>query len=140
MPAKLAAKVELLIVHSVCCTASFTQAAGLAALTGPQHDIEEMKRSYQERRDFIVDALNEISGIKCPVPDGAFYVFPDISSFGMTSKAFADLLLNKAGVAVLPGTDFGAHGEGKIRLSYVSDMQVLQEGMKRIARAVEGLQ
>jgi aspartate/methionine/tyrosine aminotransferase len=58
----------------------------------------------------------------------------------MTSKAFADLLLNKAGIAVLPGTDFGAHGEGKIRLSYVSDMQVLQEGMKRIARAVEGLQ
>ena len=139
MPAKLAAKVELLMVHSVGCTAAFTQEAGLAALNGSQADVETMRQAYRQRRDFIVDALNNISGIKRPVPECAFYVFPDISSFGVSSKAFVDMLLNDAGVAVLPGTDFGAHGEGKIRLTYVGEMMILQEGVRRIARALEGL-
>lgn len=136
MPTQLARKVELLIVHSVGCTATFTQAAGVAALEGPQDGVNEMVTEYQKRRDFVVGALNDIPGVECPVPAGAFYAFPDVSRFGMKSKEVADLLLEEGGVAVLPGTDFGDNGEGKIRLSYVGDMEVLEEGMKRIAETL----
>ena len=136
MPVPLARKVELLIVHSVGCTATFTQAAGVAALEGPQDSVDAMREEYQQRRDFVVGALNDIPGVTCPVPAGAFYAFPDVSAFGMSSKEVADLLLEEGGVAVLPGTDFGANGEGKIRLSYVGDMTVLEEGMKRISETL----
>ena len=138
-PEALARKIELLVVHSVGCTATFTQEAGVAALEGPQDGVGKMLEAYRERRDFVVDALNAIEGVECPVPAGAFYAFPDVSSFGMSSKALADLLLEEGGVAVLPGTDFGENGEGKIRISYVGDMATLEEGMKRIADTLETL-
>ena len=93
------------------------QAAGVAALEGPQDGVDEMVTEYQKRRDFVVGALNDIPGVECPVPAGAFYAFPDVSRFGKSSKEVADLLLEEGGVAVLPGTDFRDNGEGKIRLS-----------------------
>ena len=133
MPPALARRVELLVVHSVGCTATFTQEAGLAALVGPQEGVDAMVEEYRRRRDFVVGALNDIPGVSCPVPEGAFYAFPDVSSFGLSSKVVADRLLSEGGVAVLPGTDFGANGEGKIRLSYVGDMETLEEGVRRIA-------
>ena len=133
MPPALARRVELLVVHSVGCTATFTQEAGLAALVGPQEGVDAMVEEYRRRRDFVVGALNDIPGVSCPVPEGAFYAFPDVSSFGLSSKEVADRLLSEGGVAVLPGTDFGANGEGKIRLSYVEDMETLEEGVRRIA-------
>ena len=133
MPPALARRVELLVVHSVGCTATFTQEAGLAALVGPQEGVDAMVEEYRRRRDFVVGALNDIPGVSCPVPEGAFYAFPDVSSFGLSSKEVADRLLSEGGVAVLPGTDFGANGEGKIRLSYVGDMETLEEGVRRIA-------
>lgn len=136
MPAALARRVELLVVHSVGCTATFTQEAGLAALVGPQEGVDAMVEEYRRRRDFVVGALNDIPGVSCPVPEGAFYAFPDVSSFGLSSKEVADRLLREGGVAVLPGTDFGANGEGKIRLSYVGDMETLEEGVRRIAAAL----
>ena len=139
MPAHLARKVELLAVHSYGCVAAFTQEAGVAALTGPQDDHAEMLAEYRRRRDFVVAALNKIEGVKCPVPQGAFYAFPDVSAFGKTSAEIADGLLRDAGVAVLPGTDFGANGEGKIRLSYVGEMATLEEGMLRIKAYFDGL-
>lgn len=139
MPAHLARKVELLAVHSYGCVAAFTQEAGVAALTGPQDDHAEMLAEYRRRRDFVVAALNKIEGVKCPVPQGAFYAFPDVSAFGKTSAEIADGLLRDAGVAVLPGTDFGANGEGKIRLSYVGEMATLEEGMRRIKAYFDGL-
>jgi aspartate/methionine/tyrosine aminotransferase len=139
MPAHLARKVELLAVHSYGCVAAFTQEAGVAALTGPQDDHAEMLVEYRRRRDFVVAALNEIEGVKCPVPQGAFYAFPDVGAFGKTSAEIADGLLRDAGVAVLPGTDFGANGEGKIRLSYVGEMATLEEGMRRIKAYFDGL-
>ena len=139
MPAHLARKVELLAVHSYGCVAAFTQEAGVAALTGPQDDHAEMLAEYRRRRDFVVAALNEIEGVKCPVPQGAFYAFPDVGAFGKTSAEIADGLLRDAGVAVLPGTDFGANGEGKIRLSYVGEMATLEEGMRRIKAYFDGL-
>lgn len=136
MPEALAARTELLAVHSYGCVATFTQEAGVAALEGPQDQVDEMVAEYKKRRDFVVSALNAIDGVECPIPAGAFYAFPDVSSFGMTSKQIANLLLNEGGVAVLPGTDFGANGEGKIRLSYVGDMDTLKEGCARIAKVL----
>jgi putative lipoic acid-binding regulatory protein len=136
MPEALAARTELLAVHSYGCVATFTQEAGVAALEGPQDQVDEMAAEYKRRRDFVVSALNAIDGVECPKPAGAFYAFPDVSSFGMTSKQIADLLLNDGGVAVLPGTDFGANGEGKIRLSYVGDMDTLKEGCARISKVL----
>ena len=132
MPAPLARKVELLAVHSYGCVAAFTQEAGVAALVGPQDARDAMVAEYRRRRDFVVAALDAIEGVSCPTPEGAFYAFPDVSSFGMTSREIADGLLYDAGVAVLPGTDFGANGEGKIRLSYVGEMATLEEGARRI--------
>ena len=93
---------------------------------------DAMVAEYRRRRDFVVAALDAIEGVSCPTPEGAFYAFPDVSSFGMTSREIADGLLYDAGVAVLPGTDFGANGEGKIRLSYVGEMATLEEGARRI--------
>jgi len=140
MPAWLAKRVELLLVHSVGCTATFTQAAGVAALTGPQSSVEQMVEDYREKRDFVVRAMNDIPGVSCAVPQGAFYAFPDISGLGRSCQEVADYLLEEGGVAVLPGTDFGANGEGHIRISYVCDMDTLQEGCQRIARALQKLQ
>lgn len=140
MPEHLARKVELLAVHSYGCVAAFTQEAGVAALVGPQDDRVTMVAEYRRRRDFVVAALNTIDGVECPVPEGAFYAFPDVSAFGRSSREIADGLLYDAGVAVLPGTDFGANGEGKIRLSYVGDTATLEEGVRRIKAYFDGLE
>ena len=90
---------ELLMVNSVSCTCSFTQMGALEALTGSQDSVDRMREEFRKRRDWLVEALNNIDGIKCRLPRGAFYAFPDISSFGLTSKEFADRLLNEEGVA-----------------------------------------
>jgi|MDSY01.2.fsa_nt_gb aspartate/methionine/tyrosine aminotransferase len=142
MPRHIARKVELLAVHSYGCVASFTQEAGVAALTGPQNEVEEIKNEYKLRRDYVVGELNSIPGVHCPKPEGAFYVFPDVSSYGKTSQEISDDLLTQetGGVAVLPGTDFGKNGEGKIRISYVGEMETLKEGMGRIKKYFEQLE
>ncbi len=140
MPEHLARKVELLAVHSYGCVAAFTQEAGIAALVGPQDDCVTMVAEYRRRRDFVVKALNAIDGVECPVPEGAFYAFPDVSAFGKSAQQIADGLLYDAGVAVLPGTDFGENGEGKIRLSYVGDAATLEEGVRRIKAYFDGLE
>jgi aspartate/methionine/tyrosine aminotransferase len=140
MPEHLARKVELLAVHSYGCVAAFTQEAGIAALVGPQDDCVKMVAEYRRRRDFVVKALNAIDGVECPVPNGAFYAFPDVSAFGKSAQEIADGLLYDAGVAVLPGTDFGENGEGKIRLSYVGDAATLEEGVRRIKAYFDGLE
>ena len=139
-PPKIAERVKLLTVHSVGCVAAFTQAAGVEALTGPQDSVQIMRDEYRERRDFLVDALNAIPGVQCPKPAGAFYVFPDVSSFGLSSREVASILLNDAHVALLPGTDFGDNGEGKIRLSYVGGgVDELRDAVNRIERALRAL-
>ena len=138
-PAALAERMELLNVHNYGCTATFTQAAGLAALEGPQDSLEEMRAEYERRRDFVVGALNAMEGVHCPEPAGAFYAFPDTSALGMKSADLASLLLQEGGVALLPGTDFGAQGEGKLRLSYVSSMAELEEGLTRMEKVLRGL-
>jgi aspartate aminotransferase len=133
MPAQLAEKIDLLLTHSIGCTATFTQVAGLAALLGDQTLAEARVMEYQHRRDRLVAGLNAIPGISCRTPQGAFYAFPNIRGTGLSSRALADLLLDQAGVAVLSGTDFGQFGEGYLRLCYANSMENIDLALERIA-------
>ena len=132
MPKELAAQVDLLLTHSIGSTAHFTQFAGLEALTGPQEMVNVMVSEYRCRRDAIVDGLNAIPGFLCQKPQGAFYVFPNITGTGMGSTELANLILEKAGVALLPGNSFGQYGEGYLRLSYANSIQNIEKGLERI--------
>jgi len=136
MPEALAERVDLLLMHSVGCTAHFTQVAGIEALTGPQERVAEMVAAYKSRRDVLVAGLNAIPGVSCRTPQGAFYAFPNFSSFGRTSKWWAEYLLESAGVAVLPGTDFGAYGEGYLRICFARSMDEIRDAVVSIAEAV----
>lgn len=132
MPVWLANAVNMLTVNSNSCTASFTQRAGLAALTGPQDEVVAMVAEFRRRRDAIVSGLNEIPGFTCSIPSGAFYAFPNVTSTGMASQALADLILNEAGVACLDGRSFGKYGDGFLRFSYANSLTNILEAMDRI--------
>jgi len=134
MPLWLADAVNKLTVNSNSCTASFTQRAGLAAITGPQDAVTAMVAEFHRRRDAMVKGLNEIPGFRCSVPAGAFYAFPNITGTRMTSKDLANFLLNEAGVASLWGTAFGAHGEGYLRFSYANSLSNILEAIERIRK------
>lgn len=134
MPKWMADAVNMLMVNSNSCTASFTQRAGLAAITGPQEDATKMVREFQTRRDLFVRELNTIPGVRCQVPEGAFYAFPNIAGTGWKSKALADALLEKGGVACLSGTSFGAYGEGYLRFSIANSLDNLNEAAARMRR------
>jgi len=129
MPKWLADAVNLLMVNSNSCTASFTQRAGMAALEGPQDAVDTMVAEFRRRRDAIVAGLNRLPGFSCTVPSGAFYAFPNVSKTGMSSRELADLLLYEAGVACLSGTAFGAYGEGYLRLSYANSLENIAEAL-----------
>ena len=139
MPQPLAEKLELLITHSTGCTATFTQFAGVQAILGPQDDAEAMRAEFCRRRDVMVDGLDRIPGISCPLPRGAFYAFPNVQDLGMPSAELADLLLDEAGVAVLPGTSFGKNGEGYLRLSYANSMENIRMALERMQQALTEL-
>ena len=136
MPEALAERVELLLTHSIGCTATFTQYAGIEAVLGPQDQVDAMVAEYKRRRDFFVAGLNAIQGIKCRLPQGAFYAFPNISALGRSSDWLADYLLSEAGVAALPGTAFGAGGEGYLRFSFANSMQNLGLALEQMAEAL----
>jgi aspartate aminotransferase len=131
-PRDLVAHIDRLAVNSVSCTAAATQMAGLAALTGPQDEVEAMVAEFKTRRDLVVDGLNAIPRISCKRPLGAFYVFPNVKGLKMSSKEIADRLLIEAGVAVLSGTGFGGNGEGYLRLSYANSIPNIQKALDRI--------
>jgi aspartate aminotransferase len=132
MPRELADRVGLLLTHSIGSTAQFTQFAGVEAVLGQQEQVDEVVAEYQQRRDVIVAGLNAIPGIRCQKPQGAFYVFPNIKATGMTSNEVANLILEKAGVALLPGTSFGGYGEGYLRISYANSIENIKRGLERI--------
>jgi len=136
MPEDLAHKVGLLLTHSIGCTAGFTQMAGIEALTGPQEQVKKVCKIFKERRDIIVNGLNEIPGIDCQTPLGAFYVFPNIKSYGRSSEKLADYLLDQAGVALLPGTSFGSQGEGYLRLCYANSKKNIRDALEQIRIAL----
>ncbi|MBI4889890.1 MAG: pyridoxal phosphate-dependent aminotransferase [Acidobacteria bacterium] len=137
MPEPLVAAVNKLMVNSNSCTASFTQRAAIAALTGPQEPSESMIAEFRSRRDRFVAELNTIPGFRCPLPEGAFYAFPNIEATGWRSKALADALLDQAGVACLSGTAFGAFGEGYLRFSYANSLENLLSAATRIRALLE---
>ena len=144
MPEALAGHVSKLMTNSNSCTAAFTQMAGIEAITGPQDESYKMVAAFKERRNIIVKGLNQIPGITCLLPKGAFYVFPNVKQvvnkgeFANT-KAFADHLLNEGGVAALSGTAFGEYGEGYMRFSYANSIPNINKALSRIADTVAKL-
>jgi aspartate/methionine/tyrosine aminotransferase len=138
LPEFLVDAVNKLMVNSNSCTAGFTQRAALAALLGSQEPSEAMFAEFRRRRDVFVAALNQVPGLHCAMPEGAFYAFPNITGTGWKSKALADALLERAGVACLSGTAFGAYGEGYVRFSYANSTENLMEAVARIERFLRG--
>jgi aspartate/methionine/tyrosine aminotransferase len=131
-PRDMVPAITRLMTNSNSCTATFTQMAGVVALTGSQQPSEEMVAEFHKRRDVIVAGLNDIPGVTCATPGGAFYAFPNITGTGLHSRELANALLNEAGVAVLAGTAFGAFGEGYIRLSYANSIEQIERALAQI--------
>lgn len=138
-PEPIARKFEQLMVNSNSCTASFTQIAGVEALTGSQAVVETMMSEFKQRRDAIVAGLNAIPGITCRTPQGAFYAFANVKSLPMRDSELATYLLEEAGVATLAGSSFGEFGSGYLRLSYANSLQNIQTALERIEQAVKNL-
>jgi aspartate aminotransferase len=134
MPEWLVEAVTKLMVNSNSCTASFTQRAGLAAITGPQDSVHSMVAEFRRRRDALCAGLNQVPGFHCALPRGAFYAFANVQDTGMSSKDVADLLLYEAGVAGLNGGSFGEYGEGYVRFSYANSLPNLMEAVDRIKK------
>jgi aspartate aminotransferase len=132
MPEWLVDACGKLMVNSTSCTATFSQIAAMAALQGPQDDVEKMKAEFLRRRDAFCAGLNTIPGWKCQVPGGAFYAFANIKATGKSSKEVADGLLQEAGVACLDGAGFGEFGKGFIRFSYANSYENLMKAVERI--------
>ncbi len=133
MPEEMARRVGLLLTHSLGSTAQFTQIAGMEALTGPQAQVDFVLAEYERRRDVIVKGLNNLPGVTCQKPQGAFYVFPNIKALGKSSNEVANWFLDEAGVALLPGSAFGAFGEGYLRLSYANSIENIKQAIERMA-------
>ena len=133
MAEPLAKGMATLMNNSNSCTTTFVQKAGDAALKGPQDDVHAMIAEFRARRTLVIDGLNAIPGVTCFNPPGAFYAFPRVEGTGLTSTQMADGLLDEAGVVTLPGTGFGAEGEGYLRLSYANSQENLREGLRRMA-------
>jgi aspartate aminotransferase len=141
-PPELVERLTRLITNSVSCTAPFTQMAGVEALDGPQDAVEAMISTFRERRDLLVAGLNQIPGIRCALPEGAFYVYPNVTEacrrMGCASaEALQYRLLHEAGVAVLCRTHFGSRNEGEteeyLRLSFATSEANLQEALDRMS-------
>jgi len=139
MQKDLAQKITQLMVNSNSCTCAFVQMAGVEALRGPQDKAETMVAEFKRRREVIVSGLNDIKGITCNKPRGAFYVFPNITGTGMNCNELSDYLLNNAGVAVLPGTSFGQYGKGYLRLSFANSIGNIRKALDRISEALENI-
>ncbi len=131
-PPALVEPVTRLLINSVSCTSAFSQYAAVAALQGPWEPVEEMVEEFRRRRDVIAAGLNDIPGVSCLEPQGAFYVFPNITGTGLTSAQLQALLLQDAGVAALAGTAFGAFGEGFLRFSYANSVENIRAALEAI--------
>jgi len=125
-------------LYSGLCSPTISQLAALQALKGSQKCVEDMKKEYDRRRKLIIKRLNEMD-ISCLKPEGAFYAFPNIKRFGMSSVKFAHFLLKKAKVLVVPGTEFGKYGEGYVRLSYATSYEKIQKALNRMERVLRKL-
>jgi|ERR1022692_960560 aspartate/methionine/tyrosine aminotransferase len=131
-PPALVEPITRLVINSVSCTSAFSQYAAAAALQGPWEPVDQMVAEFRRRRDVIVAGLNDIPGVTCLEPQGAFYVFPNFTGTGLTSAQLQDRLLNDAGVAGLSGTAFGPWGEGFLRFSYANSVQNIEAALAAI--------
>lgn len=138
-PLKVAERMMMLLQTTASCVSPFIQRAGIEAIRGEQSDVEAMMAEYKSRRDLVVSRLNEIPGVRCEQPKGAFYALVDVSSFGKSSEEIAHHLLYEGHVAVVPGSNFGRQSEGFIRISFAKDKLVLSEGIDRIANSLAKL-
>jgi aspartate/methionine/tyrosine aminotransferase len=139
VPESLIPTYSELVINTISCAPTFAQVGAVQALEGPQDDVDAMVVEFKARRDLVVDGLNEIEGIRCATPLGAFYAFPDISGTGLTGAEFAERLLVDHDVCVLAGTAFGGVGTDHIRISYANSRENLSEALGRIGRFVAGL-
>ncbi len=130
-PKQFVEPISRLITNSVSCTSSFGQMAAKAAILGPQDSVVRMKEEFKARRDIVVNGLNDINGISCINPKGAFYAFPNIKETGYKSQQLSDALMQE-GVALLPGTSFGKYGEGYLRISFANSRENLREALLKI--------
>ena len=131
-PDQLYDKVRKLAVNCWSCVNAPSQFAGIAAIDGPQDEVEKMMRAFDRRRKVVVEGLNSLPGVTCITPKGAFYAFPNISGTGWQAKKLATALLDEAGVALIGGPDFGVHGEGYIRLSYANSEENILRAIERM--------
>jgi len=137
MGPELVERMAQLMINSSSCAAGFSQMATVAALNGPQDSVTAMVAEFKTRRQIIIDELNKMDGVKCRLPRGAFYAFPNVSAIEPESKRLADFLLEEGGVACLAGTSFGAGGRGFLRFSYANNQANIQEGMRRVRGALQ---
>ncbi|MBV8711960.1 MAG: pyridoxal phosphate-dependent aminotransferase, partial [Solirubrobacterales bacterium] len=138
VPEPLVDPLTRLITNSVSCVPAFVQAAGVAALTGPQDCVTAMVDEFRHRRDLVIGGLNALPGVSCRSPRGAFYAFPDVSEVRIPSQRLADRLLEEAGVALLAGEGFGAHGDRHVRISYANSQAQLDLALDRIRSFLSG--
>jgi aspartate/methionine/tyrosine aminotransferase len=138
-PPIVAERMMMLLQTTSSCVSAFVQRAGIAAIEGSNSTVNHMMNEYRKRRDLLVNGLNSIHGITCHMPGGAFYAFPNISSFGLTSEEFADAILDRANVALLPGSNFGSQGEGFVRLVYASSTANIEKALERISSVCKTL-
>ncbi|RLG53870.1 MAG: pyridoxal phosphate-dependent aminotransferase [Thermoproteota archaeon] len=136
-PKEITDKIAKIQLNTTSCPVHFVQVAAVEAIRGPQDDVRRMVQEYQERRDLIFDGLNSIPGFSMIKPAATFYAFPNVKKLGVKSSELADMILNEAGVALLPGTAFGPEGEGYLRLSFATSKDMIKEGLKRIKEFVE---
>ena len=140
IPPDLFPAVNLFMNNSVSSSPTFSQFAAVEAFTKEsERAVQDMVQEFKKRRDVFVDGLNSIRGIRCLRPHGAFYLFPNISGLGRPSKEIADRLLEEGGVAALPGTAFGALGEGYLRFSFANSLENIQTALDRIRKFVDRL-
>lgn len=132
LPMDLVEPISRLVTNSVSCTASFTQMAAIEAIDGPQLSVTSMVAEFKKRRDIIVEGFNNIPGITCALPKGAFYAFPNVTGTGLSSQIFADRVLEEAGVACLAGEAFGKYGDGFARFSFANSAENIEKALNRI--------
>ena len=131
----------MLKIHQIAimCAPTTSQYAGVEALRNSDEDVKDMREAYNQRRRYLMHEFKEM-GLECFEPYGAFYTFPSIKRFGMTSDEFATRLLREEKVAVVPGTAFGDCGEGYLRISYAYSLEDLKKALERIKRFIEKLE
>ncbi|HZL59948.1 MAG TPA: pyridoxal phosphate-dependent aminotransferase [Stellaceae bacterium] len=138
-PKDLFAAAERLAINCHSCVNAAAQFAGIAALEGPRDELARMVKAFDERRGVIVAALQALPGMRCAMPGGAFYAFPNIAGTGLSAKELETRLLDEAGIATIAGTSFGAFGEGYLRFSYAASREAIETAMARIGTWLDGV-